>query len=74
MYIKGGESRYKNNLPFPKNTSSMNPVKQAELEWILSVLKRSQMNVSNAARELNMSRSTLYRKLKNMGYNIKESN
>ena len=54
-----------------KDTTNMNPVNQAELEWILSALKRSQMNVSTAAKELNMSRSTLYRKLKKMGYNIK---
>lgn len=55
----------------PNDTTSMNPVNLAELEWILSALKRSHMNVSNAAKELKMSRSTLYRKLKKMGYNIK---
>ena len=47
------------------------PVNQAELEWILSALKRSQMNVTEAAKELNMSRSTVYRKLKKMGYDLK---
>jgi transcriptional regulator of acetoin/glycerol metabolism len=51
--------------------TKINPVNQAELEWILSALKRSQMNVSRAAAELNMSRSTIYRKLKNYGYDIK---
>ncbi|MBB6446800.1 sigma-54-dependent Fis family transcriptional regulator [Bacillus benzoevorans] len=51
--------------------SSLNPVNQAELDWILTTLKRSQMNVSKAVKELNMSRSTLYRKLKKMGYDIK---
>ncbi len=50
---------------------NMNPVNQAELEWILSTLKRSQMNVSKAAKELKMSRSTLYRKLNKMGYDLK---
>jgi sigma-54 dependent transcriptional regulator, acetoin dehydrogenase operon transcriptional activator AcoR len=48
----------------PKDTTKRNPVNQAELDWILSALKPSQMNVSTAAMELNMSRSTLYRKLK----------
>lgn len=52
-------------------SKKINPVEQAELEWILSALKRSQMNVSRAAEELNMSRSTIYRKLKNHGYDIK---
>ncbi|MDM5339085.1 sigma-54-dependent Fis family transcriptional regulator [Fictibacillus enclensis] len=52
--------------------SNMNPVNQAELDWIISTLKRSQMNVSKAAKELKMSRSTLYRKLNKMGYNVKE--
>jgi transcriptional regulator of acetoin/glycerol metabolism len=55
----------------PKVTTKINPVDQAELEWILSALKRSQMNVSRAAQELNMSRSTIYRKLKKLGYDIK---
>ncbi len=55
----------------PVNTGKINPVNQAELDWILSALKRSQMNVTNAAKELNMSRSTLYRKLKKLGYDIK---
>ena len=52
--------------------SNMNPVNQAKLDWIISTLKRSQMNVSKAAKELKMSRSTLYRKLNKMGYDIKE--
>ena len=56
---------------FPKQ-SNINPVDQAELDWIISTLKRSQMNVSKAAKELKMSRSTLYRKLNKLGYNIKE--
>ncbi|MCM3588378.1 sigma-54-dependent Fis family transcriptional regulator [Mesobacillus maritimus] len=56
----------------PLDTTKRNPVKQAEVEWIITALKRSQMNVSKTAKELNMSRSTLYRKLKSMGYNIKE--
>ena len=47
---------------------------QAELEWIVSVLKRSQMNVTKAAKELNMSRSTVYRKLKKMGYDMRSLN
>ncbi|MGM0904487.1 MAG: sigma-54-dependent Fis family transcriptional regulator [Bacillota bacterium] len=53
-------------------TTKTNPVNQVEVEWIVSVLKRVQMNVSKATKELNMSRSTIYRKLKNMGYNIKD--
>ncbi|WP_404331935.1 sigma-54-dependent Fis family transcriptional regulator [Mesobacillus maritimus] len=53
-------------------TTKANPVNQVEVEWIVSVLKRVQMNVSKATKELNMSRSTIYRKLKNMGYNIKD--
>ncbi len=55
----------------PINMGQINPVNQAELDWILSALKRSQMNVTDAAKELNMSRSTLYRKLKKLGYDIK---
>lgn len=51
--------------------TKQNPSAQAELDWILSALKRSHMNVSKAAKELDMSRSTIYRKLKKMGYDIK---
>ena len=51
--------------------TKQNPSAQAELDWILSALKRSHMNVSKAAKELDMSRSTIYRKLKRMGYDIK---
>jgi sigma-54 dependent transcriptional regulator, acetoin dehydrogenase operon transcriptional activator AcoR len=53
------------------NTVNTNPLKQAELDWIIQALKRSQMNVTDTAKELNMSRSTLYRKLKKMGYDMK---
>ncbi|MEH7416484.1 sigma-54-dependent Fis family transcriptional regulator [Neobacillus drentensis] len=53
------------------NVKKINPVNQAELDWIKQALKRSQMNVTDAAKELNMSRSTLYRKLKKLGYDIK---
>jgi transcriptional regulator of acetoin/glycerol metabolism len=67
------------NLPkdiHPKQTRSnfartISPVDHAELEWIISALQHSQMNVSRAAKELDMSRSTIYRKLKKMGYNMK---
>ena len=55
----------------PISTVKINPVNQAELDWIISALKRSHMNVTDAAKELNMSRSTLYRKLKKMSYDIK---
>lgn len=55
----------------PSKMVKINPVNQAELDWIKQALKRSQMNVSDAAKELNMSRSTLYRKLKKLGYDIK---
>ncbi|PFO09719.1 hypothetical protein COJ85_00910 [Bacillus sp. AFS076308] len=55
----------------PINTVKINPVNQAELDWIKQALKRSQMNVTDAAKELNMSRSTLYRKLKKLGFDIK---
>lgn len=55
----------------PINTVKINPVNQAELDWIKQALKRSRMNVTDAAKELNMSRSTLYRKLKKLGYDIK---
>ncbi|WP_423801753.1 sigma-54-dependent Fis family transcriptional regulator [Neobacillus sp. SAB-20_R2A] len=58
----------------PMNPVKTNPVKQAELDWIIQALKRSQMNVTDAAKELNMSRSTLYRKLKKLGYDIKSLN
>jgi sigma-54 dependent transcriptional regulator, acetoin dehydrogenase operon transcriptional activator AcoR len=58
-------------LTLPINTVKINPVNQAELDWIKQALKRSQMNVTDAAKELNMSRSTLYRKLKKLGYDIK---
>ena len=63
--------QFQKQKSLPKQ-SYMNPVDQAELDWIISTLKRSQMNVSKAAKELKMSRSTLYRKLNKMGYNIKE--
>ncbi|MCM3726632.1 sigma-54-dependent Fis family transcriptional regulator [Neobacillus cucumis] len=60
-----------NQQTLPINTLKINPVNQAELDWIKQALKRSQMNVTDAAKELNMSRSTLYRKLKKLGYDIK---
>lgn len=60
-----------NQQTLPINTVNTNPVKQAELDWIIQALKRSQMNVTDAAKELNMSRSTLYRKFKKMGYDMK---
>jgi transcriptional regulator of acetoin/glycerol metabolism len=60
-----------NQQTLPIHTLKINPVNQAELDWILSALKRSKMNVSDAAKELSMSRSTLYRKLKKLGYDIK---
>lgn len=60
-----------NQQTLPINTVNINPVKQAELDWIIQALKRSQMNVTDAAKELNMSRSTLYRKFKKMGYDMK---
>lgn len=60
-----------NQQTLPINTLERNPVNQAELDWIKQALKRSRMNVTDAAKELNMSRSTLYRKLKKLGYDIK---
>jgi sigma-54 dependent transcriptional regulator, acetoin dehydrogenase operon transcriptional activator AcoR len=63
-----------NQQKLPIKTVNINPVKQAELDWIIQALKRSQMNVTDAAKELNMSRSTLYRKLKKIGYDIKSLN
>ncbi|MBB6446796.1 helix-turn-helix domain-containing protein [Bacillus benzoevorans] len=47
------------------------PVEQAELDWILSVLDQTNMNISKACKKLNMSRSTVYRKLKKYNYEIK---
>jgi sigma-54 dependent transcriptional regulator, acetoin dehydrogenase operon transcriptional activator AcoR len=55
-------------------TSELNPVQQAELEWILDALKRSDNNITRAAKELQMSRSTIYRKLSHLGYDIKKLN
>ena len=60
-----------NQQTLPINTVKINPVNLAEIDWIKQALKRSQMNVTEAAKELNMSRSTLYRKLKKMGYDMK---
>lgn len=55
-----------------KNSSQkISPVEQAELQWILEVLDRTQLNFSKAAEELNMSRSTIYRKLKKYGCDLK---
>lgn len=47
-----------------------NPAQQAELEWMLSVLKKTNLNITEASKELKMSRSTVYRKLKKYGYNM----
>ena len=54
------------------DTRNSNPAQKAELEWILSTLKQYNNNISEAAKELKMSRSTVYRKLKNLGYNVKD--
>ncbi|MDQ1002674.1 transcriptional regulator of acetoin/glycerol metabolism [Neobacillus niacini] len=56
------------------STSELNPVQQAELEWILDALKRSDNNITRAAKELQLSRSTIYRKLNQLGYDIKTLN
>lgn len=56
-------------LPIKKD---VNPAKQAELEWMLSTIKSADYNISKAANMLNMSRSTVYRKLKESGYHIKK--
>lgn len=49
----------------------LTPVEQSELNWILEVLERTNMNFTKAAKELGMNRSTIYRKLKKYGYDIK---
>lgn len=53
-------------------TTRLNPVQQAELDWIVSTLKLHDYNIVKATEELGMSRSTIYRKLKQYGYDLNE--
>jgi transcriptional regulator of acetoin/glycerol metabolism len=52
--------------------SDLTPVEKSELNWILEVLQKTNMNFSLASKELNMNRSTIYRKLKKYGFDIKQ--
>ncbi|BCJ85608.1 sigma-54-dependent Fis family transcriptional regulator [Effusibacillus dendaii] len=52
------------------HAENLNPVEQAEMKWILEILERTKMDVTKAAKELNMNRSSIYRKLKKYGYDV----
>jgi len=52
--------------PGTKPPAGLNPFECAEREVLLQELKRHQWNLSGVARELNISRNTLYRKLQRL--------
>jgi len=52
--------------PANKPGDGLNPFECAEREVLLQELKRHQWNLSGVARELNISRNTLYRKLQRL--------
>jgi transcriptional regulator of acetoin/glycerol metabolism len=52
--------------PAGKPADGLNPFECAEREVLLQELKRHQWNLSGVARELNISRNTLYRKLQRL--------
>ena len=52
--------------PCSKPDSRLNPFECAEREVLLQELKRQQWNLSGVAREFNISRNTLYRKLQRL--------
>ena len=52
--------------PCAKPDSRLNPFECAEREVLLQELKRQQWNLSGVAREFNISRNTLYRKLQRL--------
>lgn len=51
---------------------SLSPVEQAEARWICDVLAKHRFDLGAAARELNMNRSSIYRKIKKYGMDIRE--
>jgi transcriptional regulator of acetoin/glycerol metabolism len=53
-------------MPGNKPATGLNPFECAEREVLLQELKRHQWNLSGVARELNISRNTLYRKLQRL--------
>jgi transcriptional regulator with PAS, ATPase and Fis domain len=52
--------------------ASLSPVEQAEARWIRDVLAKHRFDLGAAARELNMNRSSIYRKIKKYGMDIRE--
>ena len=50
----------------------LNPLKSAEREALLQVLKRARWNISTVARELGVGRNTLYRKLERLNIDLSD--
>jgi two-component system response regulator AtoC len=60
------------NSPLVKRASPGQSLSDVEREHILNVLKDSGGNLAKAARVLGISRATLYKKVKDYGYNVKK--
>lgn len=58
--------------PLPGSADSWTPVEQAEARWLREVLTKHRFDLATAARELNMNRSSIYRKMKKYGLNLRE--
>lgn len=53
--------------------AGLNPLESAEREALLQVLKQSRWNISTVAKQLEISRNTLYRKLERLNINLSSS-
>jgi transcriptional regulator of acetoin/glycerol metabolism len=53
--------------------SCLNPLRSAEREALLQVLKQARWNISTVARQLGMGRNTLYRKLERLKIDLSDS-
>jgi transcriptional regulator of acetoin/glycerol metabolism len=56
-----------------KQESCLNPLMLAEREALLQVLEQARWNVSTVARQLGVSRNTLYRKLERLTIDLSDS-
>lgn len=54
---------------FNKESGTANPIQNAERNLLMEILKKNDGNKSQAARELNINPSTLWRKMKKLGIN-----
>ena len=54
------------DVPPPSPTSHLNPLQSAERDALLAELRRHRWNIAGLARELGVSRNTVYRKMKRL--------